>query len=103
MPTGSRLWSRWLESHDIVTAVHVQNFACNARTCLGGEEYASRSHLGDFDIPLQGGRFPMRLEHVAETGNATRGQGFDRPRRNRVDANLLFAEVKSQITHGAFE
>ena len=43
------------------------------------------------------------LQNVAEIADAGRRQCLDRPRRNRVDANILLAEIGREIAHARLQ
>src|SRR5271154_2817964 len=42
-----------LESHNVVTAIHVYDLAGDAGTGVGSEKHAGAADLGDFNIALQ--------------------------------------------------
>jgi hypothetical protein len=43
------------------------------------------------------------FQDVAEIADAGRGQRLDRPRRNRIDANVLSAEIGRKIAHARLQ
>src|SRR5208337_4012328 len=95
---------RWgLESHDVVTAVHVEGFAGDAGTGVRGQEHSSSPHFADFDVAQQGGTLGAGFQHVAQSGNAAGRQSLDRPGGDRIYTDLLLAQVIGKVAHGAFE
>src|SRR5438046_155389 len=55
------------------------------------------------DIPLQRSPFRMRFQHLAQSRNSACGQGLDRTGGNRIDTNLAFSQIVSQIPDSTFE
>src|SRR5438445_3522180 len=53
----------------------------------------------DRDIAAERGPFSMLLEHIGKTGDGPSRGGFDRPRRNSVDADAEGTEVVGEIAH----
>ncbi len=41
-----------LEAHNVISAIHVDNFACDAGTGIGGQEYSRAAYLGYVYIAL---------------------------------------------------
>src|SRR6266403_351254 len=91
------------ETHDVVAAIDVNRFAGDARACVGKQEGGSSAYLGRVDIALQGCAIGMRLEHVAQPSDGSRGKRLDGPRGNGIDANALRPQVECQIAHARFQ
>src|SRR6266446_1203961 len=91
------------ETHDVIAAIDVNRFAGDAGTCIGKQEGGSSAYLGRVDIALQGCAIGMRLEHIAQPCDGTRGKRLDGPRGNGIDANALRPQVVCQIAHARFQ
>src|SRR5712691_2470808 len=92
-----------LETHDVVAAVDVNGFAGYTGAGVGEEEGGGGADFGGVDVALQRGPLGLHLEHVAETGDAARGQRFDGTGGDGVDANILGAEIVGEIAHRGFQ
>src|SRR5713226_9307882 len=64
------------KTHDVVSAVDVEHFACDAGACVGGEKHCRAPDLTYFHVALQRRALGVRLEHVAEVGDAPRGESL---------------------------
>src|SRR6266850_6620471 len=85
------------ETHDVVAAIDVNRLAGNAGTCIGKQEGGSSAYLGRVHVAFQRRAVGMRLEHVAQPCDGTRGKRLDGPRGNGIDANALWPQVVCQI------
>ena len=56
----------FLESHDVIPAIHVNHFAGDAAAGVGGEEDSGRADFCNIDVAAQWGVLGVGLEHVAE-------------------------------------
>src|SRR5581483_7622584 len=99
----SFLSSPFSEAHDIVAAVHVDDFSGDAGAHVGGEEDGGAGDLVDFHVSLERGALGVRLQHVHEAGDAARGQGFHRAGGDGVDAYVVLAEIGGEIADGGFQ
>ena len=66
------------EPHDVVSAIHVDGLARDARARVGRQEHAGAAHLADFHIALQRRALGMSFQHVSKARDAARGQRLDR-------------------------
>src|SRR5277367_3527493 len=58
---------KWLlEPHDVISAIHVNDFAGDAAAGVGGEEDSGRADFCNIDIAAERGVFGVGLQHVAE-------------------------------------
>src|SRR6266704_2712948 len=91
------------ETHDVVAAVHVNGLASNAGTRFGEKKRGGCADFCSVHVAFHGRAFGVRLEHVTESGNASRGERLDRAGGNRIHANVLRPEIVRQIAYRCFE
>src|ERR1700722_226854 len=89
LETGN--WKLSLKSHDVVAAIDVNHLAGDAAAGIGGEEPSGAANFADLHVAPHGGALGVGLVHVAEAGDAARGEGFDRSGRDRVHADIFLA------------
>src|SRR5271169_6417484 len=92
-----------LKSHDVESAIDVNDFASDSRTCIRGKEDSSASDFFDFHAAAQWGAFFVTLEHFAKASDAARGESLDRTSRDGVNPNFLFPQLKREIANRAFK
>src|SRR5258707_13568335 len=97
-PVRTDFTLRTSEPHDVIPAIHVDDFASDARTGVRSKKHSGAPDFGHIDVALQGRTLSVRLKHVSQPRNATRGQGFDWTRRDRVHTNLLPSQILSEVT-----
>src|SRR5208282_5612173 len=105
---SARQWSAavpayFSKSHDVKPAVDVDYFAGNAAAGVRRQEHSGAAHFFDFHAAAERGAFFVAFKHVAEAGDAARGQSFDRAGGNGVYANLFLAQFVGEIAHRALE
>ena len=92
-----------LEPHDVIAAVHIEDFAGDGAGEVAGK---IQRRAADFElvyVAAQRGAFGMGLDHVAQVADASGGQGLDGAGGDGVDADVAGAEVGGEVTDGGFE
>src|SRR5258706_11140787 len=82
----------WIsKSHDVVAAIHVDDFAGHATAGIGGEEDSGRADFSYFYVAAEGSALGVGFQHIAKARDAAGGEGFDGAGRNCIHANVLLA------------
>jgi hypothetical protein len=91
------------EPHDVVAAIHVDDFAGNGAGQVAGQVKRRAAHFALVHVAVQRRSLGMRFEHVAQCAHAARGQRLDGPGRNGVDADVLRSQLIRQVAHGRLQ
>ena len=78
-------------------------FAGHARGQVGQQVQARAAHVVQGDVALERAVVLVPLEDIAEIADARGGQGLHRAGRQRVDADVLLAQVHRQIAHAGLQ
>src|SRR5690606_19840744 len=92
-----------LPGGDVETGIHVDRLTRNPGAEVGGEEDGRVGDLLRVHIAAEGGASSGDLQQVAEVGDPARGEGIQRARGHRVDANALLAEIDGKIADAGLE
>src|SRR5256885_13245065 len=92
-----------LESHNVVAAIDVNGFTCDAGAAGREKECGSGADFASVNVATERSAFGVAPEHVPEAGYAAGGERFERALRDGVDTYMLGAEVAGEITHAGLE
>src|SRR5260370_31681859 len=76
-----------LESHDVVAAIDVDDFAGDAARSIRGQEDPGATDFFDLHAAAQGSALLVFPEHLSEACNAAGSKGFDGAGGDRIDSN----------------
>src|SRR5258706_8860993 len=94
----------WIsKSHNVVAAIHVDDFAGHATAGIGGEEDSGRADFSYFYVAAEGGALGVGFQHIAKARNAAGGESLDGTSRDRIYANVLLSQFVGEIAHRALE
>src|SRR5258708_36208909 len=79
------------KSHDVVAAIHVDDFAGHATAGVGGEEDSGRADFSYFYVAAEGSALGVGFQHIAKARNAAGGESLDGTGRDRIHANVLLS------------
>jgi len=85
-----------LDADDVIAGVDMRDFAGHAARQVGQEKYGGLADVVQADVAAQRGVVFIPLQNVAEIADAGGGECLDRAGGNRVDADILDAEIGGQ-------
>src|SRR5436305_4776273 len=95
MPHPSSLLS---DRHDVVAAIHMYDFACDAGRERAAQEESAVADLARLDVASQGCALGVMFEHHAQVCHtAARSESVERPGADCVDANIALAKIGCQV------
>src|SRR3984957_18060775 len=92
-----------LHADDVIAGVDMVDFAGDAARHVGERIGAGLPDFLDGDIAAQRRVILIPLQDIAEVADAGGGERLDRPRRDGVDADVLYAEVGGELAHRRFQ
>ena len=92
-----------LHADDVIAGIDVMDLAGDAARQVGEQIDGGVADLVDGHVAAQRRVVLVPLQDVAEVADAGRRQRLDRPGRDRVDADVLAAEIGGEIAHRGFE
>ncbi len=84
-------------------AIDVNRFAGDAGARVGKQKCSGRADFAGIHVAFQRRALGVRFQHVAQTGNASRRQGFDRPGGDGVHANGFRPEIVGEVAHARLQ
>src|SRR2546429_7424829 len=90
-------------SHDVIAAIHVNNFARDCRSHRAAEEQNRVADFAGFDVATERGTLGRVLQHGTEVRYAARRERLNWTGADSVDANVARAKIICQITCACFQ
>src|SRR6185312_3208879 len=92
-----------LHADDMVAGIDVMHLAGDAGAEVAQEIEPGAADILDRHVALQGRIVLVPFEDVAEIADPRSGQRLNGPGRDRVDADVLAAEIDGEIAHARLE
>src|SRR3974377_1732266 len=92
-----------LDANDVVAGIYMMDFASDAARHIRKKIDARLADIHERHIAPQRRVVMVPLQNIAKIADARRRKCLDRPRRDRVDADVLLAEIGGGIMHLTFQ
>src|SRR5439155_1901514 len=90
-------------AHYLVTAINVNDLACDCRGSVTRQENSGGAQLGRIATAFQRCALLIMLQHGREAADAAGGKRLNGSGRNAVHPDFLWAEIVGKITRTGFQ
>src|SRR5579859_931134 len=84
---------RTSKSHDVIAAIHEDNFAGNSRARIRKQKRRGRTYFPGIHVALQWRALYLGLQHISKICDASCRKRLDGARGNRVNTDRLRAKI----------